>query len=81
MEKIFIFLVLVLASVIVFGCVKNSENQSTIREVEVKSEGSYIYKKIYVVDHKGQTHEILTSSSGNRLGGVGMIELCVYREE
>jgi hypothetical protein len=49
--------------------------------VKVETGSNYVFKKIYVKDKRGFTHEILTSSSGNTLGGVGMLELCVYKEE
>ena len=63
------------------GCAKNGDNVERSKEIMVETGSNYVFKKIYVKDKRGFTHEILTSSSGNTLGGVGMLELCVYKEE
>ena len=57
------------------------ETENVIKEVVVENNSRYVFKKIYVKDKLGRIHEILTSSSGNTMGGVGMLELCVYEEE
>ena len=77
MKKLVIVLILPL---LLAECAKNEDNVERSREVKVETGGNYIFKKIYVKDKKGFTHEILTSSSGNTMGGVGMLELCVYKE-
>jgi hypothetical protein len=78
MKKLVIILTLPL---LLAGCVKNGDNVERSKEVMVETGSNYVFKKIYVKDKRGFTHEILTSSSGNTLGGVGMLELCVYKEE
>jgi hypothetical protein len=78
MKKLVIVLTLPL---LLAGCVKSRDNVERSKEVMVETGSNYVFKKIYVKDKKGFTHEILTSSSGNTLGGVGMLELCVYKEE
>ena len=64
----------------ILGCSPNGEAREKAKEVMVETGSNYVFKKIYVKDKRGFTHEILTSSSGNTLGGVGMLELCVYKE-
>jgi hypothetical protein len=78
MKKLVVVLILPL---LLAGCAKNGDNVERSKEVKVETGSNYVFKKIYVKDKKGFTHEILTSSSGNTLGGVGMLELCVYKEE
>jgi hypothetical protein len=77
MKKLVIVLIIPL---LLAGCAKNGDNVERSREVKVETGSNYVFKKIYVKDKKGFTHEILTSSSGNNMGGVGMLELCVYKE-
>jgi len=78
MKKLVIVLILPL---LLAGCAKNGDNVERSKEVKVETGSNYVFKKIYVKDKKGFTHEILTSSSGNTRGGVGMLELCVYKED
>ena len=47
---------------------------------EFEYNSSYNFKKIYVKDKRGFTHEILTATSGNTNGGVEMLELSVYKD-
>ena len=56
------------------------EKGDSINEVRLCTDSYYVYKKIYVTDHLGWTHEILVATSGNTMGGVDMIELSVYPE-
>lgn len=82
--------ILVLVSVLLLGCTggdktkqeqpKSDEESERIKEVMLDNESNYVYKKIYVTDHLGWTHEILTATSGNTNGGVEMLELSVYPE-
>ena len=51
-----------------------------IKEVRIENKSGYTFKKIYIEDKRGYTHEILTATTGNTLGGVSMLELCVYKE-
>ena len=79
-------ILLVSLQVALLGCSKkekedNIETENVIKEVVVENNSRYVFKKIYVKDKLGRIHEILTSSSGNTMGGVGMLELCVYEEE
>ena len=78
MKKLVVVLILPL---LLAGCAKNGDNVERSKEVMVETGSNYVFKKIYVKDKRGFTHEILTSSSGNTLGGVGMLELCVYKED
>ena len=66
--------------ILLIGCAKNGDNVERLKEVRVETDSNYIFKKIYVKDKRGFIHEILTASSGNTLGGVSMLELCVYKE-
>ena len=61
-------------------CSPNGEIKENAKEVEVETGSRYVFKKIYVKDKRGFTHEILTASSGNTSGGVSVLELCVYKE-
>ena len=80
--------ILVLASVLLLGCTggdktkqeqpKSDEKPEKIKEVMLDTESNYVFKKIYVTDHLGWTHEILVATSGNTMGGVEMLELSVY---
>lgn len=54
------------------------EKGDSINEVRLCTDSYYVYKKIYVTDHLGWTHEILVATSGNTMGGVEMLELSVY---
>ena len=79
-------ILLVSLQVALLGCrseenKKGIETENVIKEVVVENNSRYVFKKIYVKDKLGRIHEILTSSSGNTMGGVGMLELCVYEEE
>lgn len=75
-------LVLLVIPFLLLGCTKTKKNEGKIiNEVEIETQGGYVFKKIYVVDKKGITHEILTATSGNKLGGVSMLQLSVYRED
>ena len=79
--KIAVILVFVLLVVLqVAMCSPNGEIKENAKEVEVETGSRYVFKKIYVKDKRGFTHEILTASSGNTSGGVSMLELCVYKE-
>ena len=83
MKKIAVIVVLVLLVVLqvaILGCSPNGEAKERAKEVKVETSSNYVFKKIYVKDKRGFTHEILTASSGNTLGGVSMLELCVYKE-
>jgi hypothetical protein len=83
MKKIAIIVVLALLVVLqvaILGCSPNGEIGEKAKEVKVETRSNYVFKKIYVKDKRGFTHEILTASSGNTLGGVSMLELCVYKE-
>jgi hypothetical protein len=81
-------LIIVVTVLLVFGlflslaisCSPNGETREKAKEVKVETSSNYVFKKIYVKDKRGFTHEILTASSGNTLGGVSMLELCVYKE-
>lgn len=84
MKKIAVIVVLVLLVVLqvaILGCSPNGETKERSKEVKVETGSNYVFKKIYVKDKRGFTHEILTASSGNTLGGVSMLELCVYKED
>ena len=79
--KIAVILVFVLLVVLqILGCSLNGEIKEKAKEVEVETGSRYVFKKIYVKDKRGFTHEILTASSGNTSGGVSVLELCVYKE-
>ena len=79
--KIAVIVVFVLLVVLqVAMCSPNGEIKENAKEVEVETGSRYVFKKIYVKDKRGFTHEILTASSGNTSGGVSMLELCVYKE-
>ena len=73
-------ILLVVLQVALLGCKPDGETKEKAKEVKVETRSNYIIKKIYVKDKRGYTHEILTASSGNTLGGVSMLELCVYKE-
>ena len=74
-----VLLVLGLFLSLVISCCPN-KNGEKAKEVRIETGSNYVFKKIYVKDKRGFTHEILTASSGNTLGGVSMVELCVYKE-
>ena len=57
------------------------KKESCIKEERLEIDSYYIYKKIYVTDHFGWTHEILVATSGNTAAGVEMLELSVYPEK
>ena len=79
--KIAVIVVFVLLVVLqVAMCSPNGEIKEKAKEVEVETGSRYVFKKIYVKDKRGFTHEILTASSGNTSGGVSILELCVYKE-
>lgn len=83
MKKIAVIVVLALLVVLqvaILSCKPGGETREKAKEVKVETGSNYVFKKIYVKDKRGHTHEILTASSGNTLGGVGMLELCVYKE-
>ena len=75
-----VIVLLIVLQVAILGCSPNGETREKAKEVKVETGGGNIFKKIYVKDKRGFTHEILTASSGNTLGGVSMLELCVYKE-
>ena len=75
---IVVFVLLVVFQIL--GCSPNGEIKENAKEVEVETGSRYVFKKLYVKDKRGFTHEILTASSGNTSGGVSMLELCVYKE-
>jgi hypothetical protein len=77
---IVVLVLLVVLQVTILGCSPNGEIKEKAKEVKVETRSNYVFKKIYVKDKRGFTHEILTASSGNTLGGVSMLELCVYKE-
>ena len=77
---IVVLTLLVVLQVVILGCSPNGETREKAKEVKVETSSNYVFKKIYVKDKRGFTHEILTASSGNTLGGVSMLELCVYKE-
>ena len=64
--KIAVIVVFVLLVVLqVAMCSPNGEIKEKAKEVEVETGSRYVFKKIYVKDKRGFTHEILTASSGN----------------
>ena len=75
-----VLLVLGLFLSLAISCCPN-KNGDEAKEIKVETGSNYVFKKIYVKDKRGYTHEILTASSGNTLGGVSMLELCVYKED
>ena len=77
---IVVLALLVVLQVAILGCSPNGEARESAKEVKVETGGGNIFKKIYVKDKRGYTHEILTATTGNTLGGVSMLELCVYKE-
>ena len=77
---IVVLALLVVLQVAILGGSQNGEGREKAKEVKVETSSNYVFKKIYVKDKRGYTHEILTASSGNTLGGVSMLELCVYKE-
>ena len=82
-EKLIIGVVialLVFLQAALLGCKPDGEIREKAKEVKVETRSNYVFKKIYVKDKYGYIHEILTASSGNTLGGVSMLELCVYKE-
>ena len=57
--------------------------EHNIKIIELGSElgdGSLRLKKLYVKDHEGFTHEILTAGTRTCSGGEHMLELCKYKE-
>ena len=80
MKKIAVIVVLALLVVLQVACSPNGGTREKAKEVKVETSSNRVFKKIYVKDKRGFTHEILTASSGNTLGGVSMLELCVYKE-
>jgi len=62
-----VFLVLGLFLSLAILCCPN-KNGEKAKEVKVETGSNYVFKKIYVKDKRGFTHEILTASSGNTLG-------------
>ena len=78
---------LLIFPLLIFGCCSESGKtegkveKDSLKIMEFEHNNSYNFKKIYVKDKRGFTHEILTASSGNTLGGVSMLELCVYKED
>ena len=75
-----VLVLLVVLQVAILGCGPNGEAREKAKEVEVETSSNYVFKKIYVKDKRGYTHEILTATTGNTLGGISMLELCVYKE-
>ena len=78
---IVVLTLLVVLQVVILGCSPNGETREKAKEVKVETSSNYVFKKIYVKDKRGYTHEILTATTGNTLGGVSMLELCVYKED
>lgn len=80
-------LLLLIFPLLIFGCCSESGKtevkveKDSLKIIEFEHNSSYNFKKIYVVDKRGFTHEILTATSGNTNGGVSMLELCVYKEK
>ncbi len=72
-------ILLVSLQVALLGCKSDGETKEKAKEVKVEISSNYVFKKIYVKDKRGYTHEILTATTGNTLGGVSMLELCVYK--
>ena len=72
---------------LIFGCCSESGRtevkveKDSLKIMEFEYNGYYNFKKIYVKDKRGNTHEILTATSGNTNGGVSLLELCVYKED
>lgn len=77
---IVVLALLVVLQVAILGGSQNGEGREKAKEVKVETSSNYVFKKIHVKDKRGYTHEILTATSGNTLGGVSMLELCVYKE-
>ena len=76
-----VMVVLLIAfQVAILGCSPKGEAREKAKEVKVETSSNYVFKKIYVKDKRGYTHEILTATTGNTLGGVSMLELCIYKE-
>jgi hypothetical protein len=75
-----VIVLLIALQVAILSCKPGGETREKAKEVKVETSSNYVFKKIYVKDKRGFTHEILTASSGNTLGGVSMLELCVYKE-
>ena len=75
-----VIVLLIALQAAILGCSPNGEIREKAKEVKVETKSNYVFKKIYVKDKRGFTHEILTASSGSTLGGVSMLELCVYKE-
>ena len=79
-------LLLLIFPLLVFGCRSESGKteekveKDSLKIIEFEHNSSYNFKKIYVKDKRGYTHEILTATSGNTNGGVSMLELCIYKE-
>ena len=70
-------ILLISLQVAILGCSPNGEDQRKAKEVKVETSSNYVFKKIYVKDKRGYTHEILTASSGNTLGGEHVGTLCL----
>ena len=62
------------------GKVETKVENDSLWVTEFEYNSSYNFKKIYVVDHRGFTHEILTATSGSASGGVSLLELSVYKD-
>jgi len=79
-------LLLLILPALLIGCCSESGKtevkveRDSLKIIEFEHNSSYNFKKIYVVDKRGFTHEILTATSGNTNGGVNLLELCVYKE-
>ena len=80
-------LLLLIFPLLIFGCCSESGKtevkveKDSLKIIEFEHNNHYNFKKIYVKDKHGYTHEILTATSGNTDGGVSLLELCVYRED
>ncbi len=80
-------LLLLIFPLLIFGCCSESGKtevkveKDSLKVMELEYNGLYNFKKIYVKDKRGFTHEILIATSGNTNGGVSMLELCVYKED
>jgi uncharacterized lipoprotein YajG len=76
---------LLILSALLIGCCNESGKVETKVEkdswvMEFNPNNSYNFKKIYVKDKRGFTHEILTATSGSTYGGVSLLELSVYKD-
>ena len=79
-KKIYWLCIFIVGLAILVEACRSKREGPPIKEVTIENQSGYVFKKIYVVDKHGFTHEILTATSGNKNGGVSLLELCVYKE-